>query len=101
MMPEDSVYGEWPRSGEIDIMEAKGNDRDYDGGRNTVGGTLHWGPQSSLDAFWRTNGIRYMKRGDYSEDFHVFGVEWSENYIYTYVDSRLAVSASPVMFWFL
>lgn len=26
MMPEDSVYGEWPASGEIDIMESKGND---------------------------------------------------------------------------
>lgn len=26
MMPEDNVYGTWPASGEIDLMEAKGND---------------------------------------------------------------------------
>lgn len=26
MMPEQEVYGAWPLSGEIDIMEAKGND---------------------------------------------------------------------------
>jgi beta-glucanase (GH16 family) len=26
MMPEESVYGDWPLSGEIDIMESKGND---------------------------------------------------------------------------
>ncbi|PHH64984.1 hypothetical protein CDD81_3621 [Ophiocordyceps australis] len=44
MMPEDSVYGPWPRSGEIDIMEARGNTRDYaEGGRNYYYGTLHWG----------------------------------------------------------
>jgi hypothetical protein len=23
-MPRDSVYGSWPRSGEIDVMEARG-----------------------------------------------------------------------------
>lgn len=26
MMPEASVYGDWPASGEIDIMESRGND---------------------------------------------------------------------------
>lgn len=26
MMPEEDVYGSWPLSGEIDIMESKGND---------------------------------------------------------------------------
>jgi beta-glucanase (GH16 family) len=36
MMPQESVYGDWPRSGEIDIMEARGNDRDSGIGRNTV-----------------------------------------------------------------
>jgi hypothetical protein len=25
----------------------------------------------------------------YSEGFHTFGVEWSENFLYTYVDNRL------------
>jgi hypothetical protein len=63
----------------------------YKGGRNEVGGTLHWAPNSDLDAFWRTNGVRYMTRGDYSDDFHTFGMEWSDSYIYTWVDSRLAV----------
>lgn len=24
LMPRDSVYGNWPRSGEIDVMEARG-----------------------------------------------------------------------------
>lgn len=30
MMPESSVYGEWPASGEIDIMESKGNPSSYE-----------------------------------------------------------------------
>jgi hypothetical protein len=64
----------------------------YDGGRNTVSGTLHWGPESSLDAFWRTSGTRYLKRSDYSASVHTYGVEWSDSYIFTYVDSRLAQS---------
>jgi hypothetical protein len=44
MMPEDEVYGVWPRSGEIDIAEARGNAADYpDGGRDIYTSTLHWG----------------------------------------------------------
>jgi len=44
MMPETSVYGVWPRSGEIDIMEARGNAYDYPaGGRDLYYGSLHWG----------------------------------------------------------
>lgn len=47
MMPLDSVYGEWPKSGEIDIMEARGNTVDYPGGRDVYYSTLHWGEQKS------------------------------------------------------
>lgn len=37
MMPEDSVYGVWPRSGEIDIAESRGNDAEtYANGNNQV-----------------------------------------------------------------
>jgi beta-glucanase (GH16 family) len=39
MMPEDSVYGDWPASGEIDLAESRGNDGDeYSavGGRDSL-----------------------------------------------------------------
>ena len=36
MMPESSVYGVWPRSGEIDIMESRGNDPSSIFGRDMV-----------------------------------------------------------------
>lgn len=36
-MPQDSVYGEWPASGEIDLAESKGNDgATYPSGRDTI-----------------------------------------------------------------
>jgi beta-glucanase (GH16 family) len=117
MMPEDSTYGAWPRSGEIDIMESRGNTRDYpDGGRNLYYGTLHWGmpksfffsffflcvcvyvfcmtnlrkgPSASTDAYYRTTGAKKLRRGDYSESFHTYGMEWTENYIYFYLDNRI------------
>lgn len=47
MMPLDSVYGEWPKSGEIDIMEARGNSVKYPGGRDVYYSTLHWGEKTS------------------------------------------------------
>ncbi|KZZ97566.1 gram-negative bacteria-binding protein 1 precursor [Moelleriella libera RCEF 2490] len=90
MMPEDSMYGVWPRSGEIDIMESRGNSRDYkEGGRNFYYGTLHWGPTASTDSYWRTTQAKMLRRGDYSQGFHTYGIQWTPNYIYFYVDSRI------------
>ena len=37
MMPQDDKYGGWPRSGEIDVMEARGQEP------TKVLGTLHFG----------------------------------------------------------
>jgi len=60
MLPRDWVYGGWPRSGEIDIMESKGNDVYVDGdgnyvGNTLVGSTLHWGPDTDHNNWWRTH----------------------------------------------
>jgi beta-glucanase (GH16 family) len=90
MMPQDSVYGQWPRSGEIDIVESRGNGYDYTpGGRDLYYGSLHWGPSSESDAYWRTTSAKALKRRDFSMDFHTFGLEWDENYIYFYLNNRL------------
>ncbi|KAF4631590.1 hypothetical protein G7Y89_g6540 [Cudoniella acicularis] len=90
MMPESSVYGTWPQSGEIDIVESKGNDgADYDGGRDTVISALHWGPVPQVDAFYKTDGKHAIRRTDYSEQYNTYGLEWSEKYIFTYLNSRL------------
>lgn len=45
MLPVDDTYGPWPASGEIDIMESRGNNRTYaQGGNNIASSALHWGP---------------------------------------------------------
>lgn len=95
MMPENSTYGEWPASGEIDIMESRGNNVSYDinsnefGGRDTFASALHWGPTPKTDAFWRTTRGRSLRRTDFSKGYHKFGLEWSKDYMVTYVDNRL------------
>lgn len=101
MMPEpqgphgQGAYGPWPASGEIDIMESRGNaGQDYPDGRDSTTSALHWGPLPSVDAFWKTSGKHNVRRTDYSESFHTFGLEWNENYLFTYVDTRLVVSDS-------
>ncbi len=47
MLPVDLEYGLWPTSGEIDIMESRGNLGLTEGGVNVgaeqVGCTLHYG----------------------------------------------------------
>lgn len=91
MMPEKDTYGKWPASGEIDIAESRGNwGDDYSsGGRDSIVSALHWGPVPEADAFWKTSGQNQIRRSDYSKAFHTFGVEWSEDYLFTYIDTRL------------
>jgi beta-glucanase (GH16 family) len=91
MLPVNNTYGPWPASGEIDIMESRGNNYTFpQGGNNVISSTLHWGPDSDNDQWWQNNVKRPSLHTTYPAAFHTFGVEWSEKYIYTYVDSRLA-----------
>ncbi|KAI0251038.1 concanavalin A-like lectin/glucanase domain-containing protein [Lactifluus subvellereus] len=88
MAPLDSVYGPWPLSGEIDIMEARGNGPSYSGqGVNFVRSTLNWGPLPKVIA--RLYGWQSLKRTNYAQGFHTYTLEWTENFIKMYVDSRL------------
>jgi beta-glucanase (GH16 family) len=90
MLPVNNTYGDWPRSGEIDIAESRGNGYRYpQGGRNVVSSSLHWGPDAKNDAWWRSNRKRAALLTSYSNGFHTFGLEWSETYLFTYVDNRI------------
>ncbi|KAK7452157.1 hypothetical protein VKT23_012263 [Stygiomarasmius scandens] len=90
MLPVDSAYGGWPLSGEIDIMEARGNGPSYPKqGTDYVRGSLNWGPLSWLNAVSKTYGWWHLRRGSYDTDFHTYSLEWTEDFIRIYVDSRL------------
>lgn len=90
MMPTDEVYGGWPKSGEIDIVEAVNlKAADADGNPEShVYGTLHYGrdaPQNS------SSGKAYQLPGgaNPADDFHTYTIEWQEGEIRWYVDGYL------------
>lgn len=90
MLPVDNTYGQWPLSGEIDIAESRGNNYSYPlGGNNMINSALHWGPSTVTDAWWRTFGKVPALHTTLADKFHTFGLEWSEKYIYMYLNSRL------------
>ena len=80
MMPEDmDVYGTWPASGEIDIMEALGHEP------GVVHGTLHYGVEHA------SVGNSYTLPGgqSFADGFHTFTTEWEPGEIRFYVDGIL------------
>ncbi|KAJ3510675.1 hypothetical protein NLJ89_g4537 [Agrocybe chaxingu] len=90
MMPVDSKYGPWPMSGEIDIMESRGNGPEYPKqGNNYVRGSLNWGPLTWLNGVSKTYGWWTLRRGSYDQDFHTYALEWDKDFMRIYVDSRL------------
>ncbi|KAH6710771.1 putative beta-1,3-glucan-binding protein [Leptodontidium sp. 2 PMI_412] len=90
MLPVNATYGPWPLSGEIDIAESRGNNHTYaQGGNNIVSSALHWGPDPANDAWWRTNVKRSALHTTYAKKEHTFGLEWSQKYLFTYVNTRL------------
>ena len=89
MMPRDNVYGEWPRSGEIDIMESKGNlpQKRSDTVANAMKSTLHFGPNWMFDGYSHAADVRWLWRKYYNQEFRTFGLEWTEEGIYTWETS--------------
>jgi len=103
LLPEDQAYGVWPASGEIDLMESRGNDASYPaGGNNCVGSTLHYGPHYPQDGFLEAHEMSCLECKTFSDEFHTFGLVWNENEIYTYVDNdsnRVLNLTLDVPFW--
>ncbi|KAF3180550.1 hypothetical protein TWF751_010930 [Orbilia oligospora] len=89
LIPVNNTYGEWPRSGSIDIMQLRGNDKTYPvGGRDIFTSTLHWGVSRLADRFWKTTRSRQIRHTDFTKGFHTFGIEWTKDYIFTYHNGR-------------
>jgi len=90
LLPVTESYGPWPLSGEIDIMESRGNGPEYPAqGIDFVRGSLNWGPISFLNGVFKTFGSWTDRRKTYDDGFHLYGMEWTDKFIRCYVDSRL------------
>lgn len=76
----------WPQCGEIDIVEFLGNKP------TSVFGTVH-GPGYS-GALAISKGYT-LNNDRFDTDFHIFGIEWGENYINYYVDNVLYNQITP------
>lgn len=90
LLPKNQQYGLWPASGEIDILESRGNlnyPKEQGGGVGSIGSTLHWGPDFFQNRFQMTHKQYDLPSGTFNDDFHVFGLYWSEDKIYTYIDN--------------
>ncbi|KAK9762625.1 hypothetical protein K7432_011468 [Basidiobolus ranarum] len=89
MLPKDQQYGSWPASGEIDIVESRGNRGDYPNGVNTVASTLHWGPSYEFNRYQKTSGSYSLPgKADFSQKFHKFVLDWDARSIKTSVDKK-------------
>jgi len=81
LLPVNSPYGTWARSGEIDIMEARGRFP------NVSTGALHYGDT------WPNNTYRSANynfpAGMNINQFHQYAIEWEENEIRWYVNGNL------------
>ncbi|CBY09810.1 unnamed protein product [Oikopleura dioica] len=79
LLPEEEVYGGWPRSGEIDIFEGRGQNP------QEMLSTIHFGP------LWPNNqylhGPNIQSDCDYTTDFHKWTLEWTPNeLVYSFDD---------------
>jgi beta-glucanase (GH16 family) len=79
MMPTNEVYGGWPKSGEIDILELTGDTM------SKIYGTVHYGPAWPNNL--RTGGYYKNEKVDFSSGFHIYSIEWKSDTINWYVDS--------------
>lgn len=80
MLPTENTYGGWPYSGEIDIMEHKGWDKE------NILGTLHTGYRNWYNGSLGNARGSSIYKPDAVETFVTYGMLWTEDKIEFYVD---------------
>ena len=94
LMPNDDVYGYWPNSGEIDIMEHVGYDP------QKVYFTAHCAEQNGENNRYSGN-YKSPITLDFANNYHVYSLVWEKDKMYWLVDNqrKFAISRSSTNSW--
>lgn len=106
LMPRSDAYGTWPSSGEIDLIETRGNRNLWNPKGIHVGveqmeSTLHFGPRPGLNGYSYTNFKRNSQPG-FAEDFHTYKLIWTPQMMTFKVDDNTVGSVNSTAdggFW--
>ena len=79
MLPTDWVYGGWPDSGEIDIMEHVGYNMHH------IHGSIHTGAFNHLQGTQISSSLR---TSNVDTEFHVYAMEWRPDRIDIFLDGQ-------------
>jgi beta-glucanase (GH16 family) len=88
MLPQEEKYGGWASSGEIDVMEARGQQP------NKVLGTIHFGSRWPMNVHISKEHVLPEKAT--IADFHVYALEWEPGEMRWSVDGHTYATQS---FW--
>jgi beta-glucanase (GH16 family) len=74
------LYSSWPSSGEIDLMESRGNSKIFDGDVNVgvehTASTIHYGPFFEIRRYLSFPNNTAPNEG-FNKDFHLYQMEWT------------------------
>jgi beta-glucanase (GH16 family) len=87
MASDEGFYGQWPKCGEIDIMEVMGQNT----GKSYH--TIHYGYNSGA-GHKENQGNLVLGGNSFSEEFHVFRVDWEPGKITWFVDDNEVYSTN-------
>ena len=80
-------------SGEIDLMESRGNQQLYSGsvnvGAEQISSTLHFGPAAGIDAWKTAHCAKNLEINGYNFDFHIYRLTWTPAGFEFHVDNTL------------
>jgi beta-glucanase (GH16 family) len=97
LMPFHNAYGGWPRSGEIDLLETRGNRNLFSGSTNVGveqgGSTMHFGPNWNFNGF-ETSTFSRNQRPGLDANFHNYRLRWTADQIQFFYDNTLVGTVS-------
>nr|ABL63380.1 beta-glucan recognition protein [Biomphalaria glabrata] len=100
LLPRWNSYGIWPASGEIDIVESRGNlhykdDKGQPAGLESMGSTLHFGPFVEANQWPKAHASTVASSGTFADSFHKYQLDWDDKSIRFTVDGTEILNVTP------